>query len=291
MIKSKEFLEQDILEKNYWYFGNHSKDFVKMCYAVELLSKIPEGASQSELDQARDEFNRLHPYIQVQTSMYKSMIASKIYGLLDSSHSEYSKCKPTPVFQYIRELTGGNFLETHLYFYVIEQQVEKIYYSSPFLGKGHRKEFQLYPLFLLYKVLLEIGRKTGEYGISNVEFDCFVATAREYKEWPSVVETILYYRGTGSLDSIISDIVKKTPQGKIDQRYFHFIKALPQFVLARGQCSLRQSDIRSISDKVAAFEFVYKIKAGNPGSLPNGCLDFHNYSKFLGKNIPLLPRL
>ena len=65
-----------------------------------------------------------------------------------------------------------------LYEDIIQRQIEKMYISSN-VDEGHngvRQEFRLYPVMLLYKVLLELGRSTGKYKISMTEYRYLVAT-------------------------------------------------------------------------------------------------------------------
>ncbi|MDI3548087.1 MAG: 5-methylcytosine-specific restriction enzyme [Halanaerobiales bacterium] len=157
MIRKLPDIVQDIKNKKYWYFSNHNKDFAKMCYVVDLLEKMPPDTTQTQLDVIRNDFNRRHSDIQIEAAMFKSMIVSKLYGLLDTSHRSYVKCNPTPVFKTIKDRTSGNYKNTDLYMDIIEQQIEKIFCITPLFGTKGKEDLQLYPLFLLYKILIEIG--------------------------------------------------------------------------------------------------------------------------------------
>src|SRR5699024_1797172 len=127
-------------------------------------------------------------------SMFKSIISAKMYGLLDVSHNQYVKCKPTEVFNEIKNRTNGKYEKVELYQDIIEQQIEKIYYITNLFDTEGKEEFGLYPLFLLYKVLIEIGNIYGEYKINRFEIEYILTTAKSYDEWKDIVDTIVYYR-------------------------------------------------------------------------------------------------
>ena len=50
-------------------------------------------------------------------------------------------------------------------------------------AKGVRKGFRLYPILLLYKILLELGKATGKYSISMTEYRYLVATTQKYEQF------------------------------------------------------------------------------------------------------------
>ncbi|GAB6100651.1 hypothetical protein JCM16358_25300 [Halanaerocella petrolearia] len=292
MVKDLNQILKDINDKKYWYFGNHNKDFIKMCYIVDLLDQMSPDTTQKELDKIRNEFNSSHSNIKLHASMFKSMISSKLYGLLDNSNRTYVKCNPTPVFRIIKDRTSRDYKNTDLYLDIIEQQIEKIYCITPFFRTKGKEEIQLYPLFFLYKVLVEIGKITGNYKISDVEFNYFVSTSNTYSEWKNVVDSIIYYRELNT--DLTLEIDRISQEKKInppDQRYNQIISILPQFRITRDYYKLRKDYINTIKDKVAAFELVNSIPSGNPGSLPNGLNDFKNYIQFLNNNSSMLPKL
>lgn len=291
MIKELSEIIEDIREKKYWYFSNHSKDFVKMCYVVDLLSRMSANTTQAQMELIRDEFNRNHPEIKIETAMFKSMIVSKIYGLLDNSNRTYVKCNPTPVFNTIKERTNGKYINKDIYMDIIEQQIEKLFFITPLISTKGKEDFQLYPLFFLYKILLEIGKITREFKISVFEFDYFVATSKSYEEWDKIVKTILHYRKNNLTEESIIKLLKKNSISTPDQRYNQIIDILPYFKITNTSISLRTDYISKVKDKIITFEIVKKIPDKSPGALPNGFVDSKNYFKFLTNNCPLLPTL
>ena len=49
--------------------------------------------------------------------------------------------------------------------------------------EGTRSEFRLYPVMLLYKVLLELGRSTGEYKVTINEYRYLIATTQKFEDF------------------------------------------------------------------------------------------------------------
>lgn len=288
MIKNLDDILEDIRHKKYWYFGKHSKDFIKMCYAVDLINGLPPNAKQEDFEQAKDKFNKINE-IKLDASMFKSLISTKMYGLLDNSSKQYVKCQPTDVFNKIKEKTEGNFCNTTAYYEMMEQQIEKIFYKNEiFLSKEDKGEFQLYPIFLLYKILLEVGNISGDYKITNIEFDYFVATAKKYEDWRNVVDTIIYHRNnTKNLESIIKNKLKEKNITAPDQRYYSIIKQLKVFDIGdkKSYIKIKPEFTSYIKSKINTFEILNAIPSKYPGAIPNGSDDFHIYLKYLGQDI------
>lgn len=292
MIIDLEKKVEGISNKQYWYFGNHGKDFSQMCYLTDLISQLPSESTQSDLDKIRNKFNEENN-LQLKASMFKSIISAKMYGLLDVSHNQYVKCNPTEVFYEIKKRTDGNYEKLELYQDIIEQQIEKIYYITELFDTKGKEEFGLYPLFLLYKVLIEVGNIYGEYKINKFEIEYLLTTAKKYEEWKDIVDTIVYYR-TNIIDTSIAtkELLNKYHIGPVDQRYHQIIKHLKHLDIdGKNSYGIKSEFISQIKNKVATFEAIKNIPPKNFGALPNGLDDFEGYIDFIGKNISLLPSL
>lgn len=292
MIIDLEKRIKGIVNKQYWYFGNHGKDFTQMCYLTDLISQLSSGSTQNDLDKIRDKFNEKNN-LQLKASMFKSIISAKMYGLLDVSHNQYVKCKPTEVFNEIKNRTNGKYEKVELYQDIIEQQIEKIYYITNLFDTEGKEEFGLYPLFLLYKVLIEIGNIYGEYKINRFEIEYILTTAKSYDEWKDIVDTIVYYR-TNVIDTsiVVKDLLKKYHIESPDQRYHLIIKHLKYLEIdGKKSYGIKPEFVDHIKNKVATFEAIKSIPPKMFGALPNGLDDFEGYIDFIGKNISLLPKL
>lgn len=292
MVIDLEEKVKGISNKQYWYFGKHGKDFIQMCYLTDLISQLTSDSTQADLDNIRDKFNRTHS-IKLEASMFKSMIAAKVYGLLDNSDNEYRKCNPTEVFYEIKKRTSGNYENVEIYEDIIEQQIEKIYYITDLFSTKGKEEFGLYPLFLLYKVLIEIGEIYGEYKINKFEIEYLLTTAKKYEEWKDIVDTIVYCRtNTINISMVVKELLNKYNIGPVDQRYHQIIKHLKHLdINGKNSYSIKPEFIPQIKNKIATFEAIKNIPPKYPGALPNGLDDFDGYIDFIGKNISLLPKL
>lgn len=286
MVIDLEKKIEEISNKQYWYFGNHGKDFAQMCYLTDLISQLSPGSTQGDLDKIRNEFNEKNN-LQLKASMFKSIISAKMYGLLDVAHNQYVKCNPTDVFYEIKKITNGEYEKVELYQDIIEQQIEKIYYITKLFDIEGKEEFGLYPLFLLYKVLIEVGNIYGEYKINRFEIEYLLTTAKKYEEWKDIVDSIVYYRNNpNDALAVVNNIVSP------DQRYHLIIKHLKHLnINGKDSYEIKSEFVPQIRNKVATFEAVKNIPPRSFGALPNGLDDFEGYIDFIGKNISLLPKL
>ncbi len=283
----------EISNKQYWYFGNHGKDFTQMCYLTDLISQLSSGSTQSDLDKIRNKFNEENN-LELKASMFKSIISAKMYGLLDvASSRQYVKCNPTEVFYEIRKRTSGKYEKVELYQDIIEQQIEKIYYITDLFDTDGKEGFGLYPLFLLYKVLIEVGNIYGTYEINRFEIEYLLTTAKTYDEWKDIVDTIVYYRTQQiDIETTVERLLNRYNTNAPDQRYHLIIKHLNYLDIdGKKSYKIKPEFISVIGDKVKVFEIINKIPPKSMGALPNGLEDFNDYISFLGQNIPLLPKL
>lgn len=260
LIRDLEKCVEDISNNKFWAITKQIFEFDNLCSIAN--ERYQSGANS---------FNYERRYI-----------FAKCYGLLKNN----SNLDPTPVFFEILNRTNGDFHKTDLYIDIIEQQIEKFYFVGSIMRKTNKEDFQLYPIFLLYKVLLEIGKLTGEYKISDKEFYYWVATTRTYDGWKVTVESIIHSRKTGNLKSL----------DDVDTRYHRIIEILPQFDLGEGRgrpdyYALKNDYIDKIRGKVSLFEFIYNIKRNFKGAIPNGTTNIEDYEDLLTKNITLLPKL
>lgn len=258
MLKNKiESLDDDLA--HYLSFTRQPFNFVKVCKFIydNLYSNV-------------DNYNyeRRHLY-------------ARYYGLMKKIDSR--TYKPTPVFEHILNLSNNNFENKELYQKVINQQLEKIYYYSPF-GKG-KSSFRLYPIFLLYKILLHVGKETGDYKITAKEFKYLVATTKKFDSWASTLKLIMENRDSNMLDNV---------NFKVDLRFHHIAKQLSTLSLGpRGgkpdYYKIAESKLDEVKTKVSTFEFVKTIKKGKDGYLPCGIMDEEEYKDFLQSNTAAVP--
>ena len=99
--------------------------------------------------------------------------------------SGYNDAIITPTYNEVEKRCGGKFEEKEKYSDIIKRQIEKMYLSSEIdeAKDGVRRNFRLFPVMLLYKVLIELGRTTGEYKIDMAEYRYVIATTNVFQDY------------------------------------------------------------------------------------------------------------
>ena len=111
-------------------------------------------------------------------------------GYLTQASSKYDESIITDTFKEITRRCDGEYEKTELYKDIIQRQIEKMFISSEIDEQRDsvRQNYRLYPVMLLYKVLIELGRTTGKYEISMTEYRYLVATTEVFEDF---LETLL----------------------------------------------------------------------------------------------------
>ena len=256
---------------NIWYVVKQDMDFSKVCEAVKVL----------------EEYQKLKPKMTLKefmsdkiTSNYRILGVARIYGLIRKKNINcfkegYKDCMITDVYYEIKKRCNNDFKKVENYYDILEQQIEKIYISSILDEKfnSYRKECRLYPLFILYKVLIEIGRVYGEYKISYDEFICFLSTTNKYSDYSKALYNIFVTR-----DSSINtrfDIKFKSLNTREDLRYHLILKNLKHFNIDvdNNIVELDKKYIYYIQSKIFKFENIYYKNIIN--------IDDHNQEVYL----------
>ena len=240
---------------NIWYFVKQETDFIKACEAVSVLEEFKIKGFASGLK----EF--VEPRI---SSDYRILSVARMYGLVRKTDltcvkEQYKYSILTDVYYEIKDRCKGDFKNIDSYYDIMEQQIEKIYISS-ILDENFetdRKDSKLYPLFLLYKVLIEMGRAYGNYKISYDEFICFLATAGKYSDYPKVIYTIMVDRDSAIKTSF--NTANKSLCIREDLRYHLVLKNLKHLHIDvdNNIIELDKRYINKIELKVIDFEKKY----------------------------------
>lgn len=233
-----------------WYIVKQPTDFAKLCYLVSALEDYQKNSNGETLGVfISQKLSTVPPELAISDN-YRALRVAAYVGLIKQLNG-YEKAEITPVFKEIEKRTNGAFEKTELYSGIIEQQIEKIFFSSEIDKEkdGVRKAFRLYPVMLLYKVLLEIGRVTGNYRISMDEYRYFVTTTERYTDFLS---TLLYIQlcrdDSGSIDKF------KEFRGKIDNRVNQVIAQLPKLLVTSNDISIKPGAESIIAKKIFVFE-------------------------------------
>ena len=274
--KLKELSELD--KEQAWYIVKHNPDIVKLCYYVSFLEEFQKN------ENLRQEFN-LQNYIDKRVtdlnsekgwnivSNYRTLMVASYYGLILKTAQKGDKYDSAPItetFQEIKNRCNGEFENTELYNDIIQRQIEKIFITTPFDDEfqGRRKEYRLFPVMYLYKILLEMGKATGKYSITLLIYNTLILTSHKYQDF---LETLLLIKlldtEVDALNKLKNEIGAKF---STESRWNRTLELLDTLDVTSDSITLKTEYIKDVARKVYLFE--------------NNELNFNenNYLQFLG---------
>lgn len=257
-----------------WYLVKQPTDFSQICYLVSALESYQKNDKKEDLKEYIVSYNgKFDPSLALSNN-YRALRVAAFFGLIIMNGSRYDEAIITPTFEEIKRRTNGAFENTELYLDIIERQIEKMFISSEIDEKSNdiRRSFRLYPIMLLYKVLLELGRSVGEYTISIDEYRYIVATTERFNGFLDALLYIKLFR------ECPDDIEQFTSfKEKFDSRLIQALKQLPGLdVDTRTSITIKSEFVEVIAEKVYLFE-------ENPD-----IFESNNYLEFLGSTKSLL---
>lgn len=253
----------DSLEKEeVWYIVKQELNFYKVCYAVSILEQYLQ--IQNPTEKLADFFKRVGPTLCEGLQEYRMLKNGYMYGLLKGNGSYDKGVKFTDVYKTIKARCGSKFEDIELYYDIVEQQLEKVYFSSIYDRERDkkRKQYRLYPLFLLYKVLIEIGKITGVYKISKEEYLVFLCTTEKYENYLDTVFNIMQYRNIKDSNKNIKDKVEEISKKFKDVRYNRLLKVLKTINETDKGYEIDLEHIEYVKEKVYLYETSIKINDG-----------------------------
>lgn len=257
-----------------WYLVKQPTDFSQICYLVSALESYQKNDKKDDLKEYIVSYNEKLDSSLSLSSNYRALRVAAFFGLIIMNGSRYDEAIITPTFEEIKRRTNGAFENTELYLDIIERQIEKMFISSEIDEKSNdiRRSFRLYPIMLLYKVLLELGRSVGKYTISIDEYRYIVATTERFNGFLDALLYIKLFR------ECPDDIEKFTVfKEKFDSRLIQALKQLPGLdVDTRASITIKSEFVEVIAEKVYLFE-------ENPD-----IFESNNYLEFLGSTKSLL---
>ena len=237
-----------------WYLVKQPTAFENICYLVSFLEEYKEdnhGVNLQEyISQKISSLLKIKPHVELSDN-YRTLRVAAFFGLITMTSSKYEEAKITDAFIQIKERCLGQFEDTDKYIDIIERQIEKMFISSAVDEQSQtvRKQFRLYPVMLLYKVLLEIGRATGEYKVSMDEYRYLIATTKVFKDFLETLILIKAFREDKSVNNTFSVF-----REKFDNRLIQALKQLPSLDVEYDSISLREDKINDVAKKVFLFE-------------------------------------
>lgn len=245
-----------------WYLVKQPTEFGLICYLVSLLKKYKEEGYEDSLAQFISDQTQLlranNPNIDFSTN-YRALRVAAFFGLIklefnpstNTYKNGYENAEITEVFEEINDKCSGSFEKTSLYTKIIQRQIEKMFVSSKIDQQSDdiRSEYRLYPIMLLYKVLIELGLSQGEYRISLYEYSYLVVTTEKFNQY---LDTLLLIKLVREDESIIAEFDKFGD--KFDNRLIQALKQLPTLSIDSKYITLVPEKISEVALKVFAFE-------------------------------------
>ena len=253
-----------------WYLVKQPTAFDNICYLVSFLKEFKNGEHQGNLQEFIGrkiaEINSVKADVEISNN-YRALRVAAFFGLITMTSTRYEDAVITETFEEINARCNGEFEKEDLYVDIIQRQIEKMYISSSVdeENEGVRQNYRLYPVMLLYKVLVELGRTTGRYSISMAEYRYLVATTKVFEDF---LETLLLIKLLREEREVIPQFEEF--RGKFDNRLIRALKQLPTLVFEQDAITLNADFIDEVAEKVFIFE-------SNPNIFTT-----ENYLRFLG---------
>ena len=236
-----------------WYLVKHSTDFCNLCYIVEALKEQQLTKKYSNVEKAVDaKISQINTEKSLTLSNnYRALRVAAFFGLIKMTNSKYDDAIITSVFDEIKIKCNGDFEKKDLYQDIIDRQIEKLFVSSSIdEGKtGVRSDFAIYPIMFLYKILSEIGKSTGSYSITNVEYAYLVATTRKYEDFLDTMLLIKLCRNESSAETQLRAFDRK-----FDNRMNKAIELLSCLDCSNGHIAIKSGYEKYVAEKVFAYE-------------------------------------
>lgn len=272
ILQNKLDALQEASDYECWYLVKQPTAFDNICYLVSFLkeykSKEISESLQDFIGKKVTEINASKPDVEISNN-YRALRVAAFFGLITMTSTKYEEATITETFEEINNRCGGEFEKKKLYEDIIQRQIEKMYISSTVDEEhnGVRQNYRLYPVMLLYKVLIELGRATGSYSISMTEYRYLVATTEVFE---SFLETLLLVKLLREDSSANNEFEQY--RNKFDNRLIQALKQLPTLMIDRNSIKLNPDKISEVAKKVFIFE-------SNPNIFAT-----ENYLGFLGSS-------
>ena len=253
-----------------WYLVKQPTDFGNLCYLVSFLVKYQSSERNKPLQEyigdQIDILKKNNPNVDISNN-YRALRVAAFFGLIILNTSKYEDAFATDTYNEINKRCNGKFENTELYSDIIQRQIEKMFISSEIdeQSENVRKDYRLYPVMLLYKVLIEIGRSTNDYSITTNEYRYFVATTKKFEDFLETLLLIKLLRAESDVNDKLSQF-----RDKFDNRLIRALKQLDTLEITNEYISLKENKVEEVSKKVFIFE-----------ENPNIFLS-DNYIEFLG---------
>lgn len=237
-----------------WYLVKQPTGFDNICYLVSFLEEHKEDNRGLNLENfiswKISSLSTAKTNVNISDN-YRALRVAAFFGLITMTSIKYEEAIITDAFIQIKERCSGQFEDTNKYLDIIERQIEKMFISSEVDEQSQivRQKFRLYPVMLLYKILLEIGRATGEYKVAIDEYRYLIATTKKFEDFLETLILIKVFRDDASVQNTFNVF-----REKFDNRLIQALKQLPALDITHESIILKEDKITEVAKKVFLFE-------------------------------------
>lgn len=237
-----------------WYLVKQPTDFDALCYLVSFLKEYKANNVSKPLQEFISakivQLSRIKTDVSISDN-YRALRVAAFFGLIRMTNANYANAIITETFDEITKRCNGEYEKTDLYLDIIQRQIEKMFISSSVDEEYNkvRKDYRLYPVMLLYKVLLEMGRSTGKYAISMTDYRYLVATTKKFEDF---LDTLLLIKLLHEDSQVASKF--EHYKTKFDNRLIRALRQLPTIKISNDGIFLREEHIGEVAHKVFVFE-------------------------------------
>jgi len=237
-----------------WYLVKQPTAFDNICYLVSFLEDFKAqdspGNLQDYIANKIESLEAIKPGVDISNN-YRALRVAAFFGLIRMTNTKYDNAVITDSFKEVTQRCNGEYEKTELYLDIIQRQIEKMYISSSIDEEYERvrQEYRLYPVMLLYKVLIELGRSTGSYSISMAEYRYLVATTKTFEGFLDTLLLIKLLRDDPDAANSFEQY-----RSKFDNRLIQALKQLSSLIVERDTISLNKDYIEDVAHKVYIFE-------------------------------------
>lgn len=261
-----------------WYLVKQTTSFVSLCYLVSFLKKYKDLELSKSIGLQEYISQQVSELKSKKTSIvlfdnYRALRVAAFFGLIIMNGTNYVNADITETYYEILARCNGIFENETLYRDIEQRQIEKMYISSEIDEQSNevRKDFRLYPIMLLYKILLELGRASGKYSISMIEYRYLVATTKKFEDFLDTLSLIQLLRKEPESNATFDSF-----KAKFDNRMILAIKQLDTLIVDNDSIVLKDDCVSKVDEEVFKFE-------QNPNIFATS-----NYLNFLGSTKSLL---
>jgi len=255
-------LKEYYLYNYYWNCGKQEKDISIGLSLVELLEMNKESLGNATAENKLVEENS-------SSTNNRVLNRASILGFIRGNARERYFSEP---FYKAKSLCDSNWVNTETYQDILEDQLQKICFHGPENSntnkhgntEGRKKPSEIFSIFYfmyLYKILLEVGKKTGDFSISLSEFNSFVVTSSSHFDFIDKTNLIIDLRNEDienkkEIEKWFDQIKKETTLDTRISELFEYSKYLN---FKDNVISLKRELITEIYDLVHNFETMLEV--------------------------------